>query len=507
MNQTVSSRKSFYQKYSDIMPKGAGALFFIQIFATLAFSVLYSTLVLYTTHQLHLSDKVATGITASFVAFNYALHLLGGYIGGRFLSNRMLFAIGMFFQVIGCILISNPSSSFLFWGLASFLTGSGLNVTCINCILTQLFQPNDKRREAAFLWNYSGMNIGFFIGFTLSGYFQLRHNYHDLFLLSSLGNVMALIIAAYKWKIIGDNSTSLLKLPRSKQISANAFGILLILCLVLSLRFILKNAHFSNNLIMFVGIFMTFVMITFALKQKNREERKKIWAYIILAYMSLVFWTLYQVAPMGLTLFIDRNVDRHYLGLLIAPQWVQNINTIIIILGGPILSVVFTHLRSKGHQLTIPVQFGFALLMIGISMAILPIGIAFADSNGFVNFNWILASYIMQSVGELFISPIGYAMVGQLAPIRLQGIMMGTWCMITGVAATLSDYFSGLALGSTASTDPLVTNASFSHTFSMLGWTSIATGVVLLAIVPFILRLTQEKRDMQQSMEPALSTS
>jgi POT family proton-dependent oligopeptide transporter len=169
--------------------------------------------------------------------------------------------------------------------------------------------------------------------------------------------------------------------------------------------------------------------------------------------------------------------------------------------------VVFTHLRSKGHQLTIPVQFGFALLMIGISMAILPIGIAFADSNGFVNFNWILASYIMQSVGELFISPIGYAMVGQLAPIRLQGIMMGTWCMITGVAATLSDYFSGLALGSTASTDPLVTNASFSHTFSMLGWTSIATGVVLLAIVPFILRLTQEKRDMQQSMEPALSTS
>ena len=157
--------QSFLQNYRHLMPKGAGVLFLIQIFATLGFSVLYSSLILYATRSLHLSDTLATSITGAFIALNYFLHLLGGYIGGRYLSYRGLFVIGMALQVSGCLLISVPEINFLMWGLAAFLAGSGLNVTCINCMVTQLFEPNDKRRETAFLWNYSGMNIGFFIGF------------------------------------------------------------------------------------------------------------------------------------------------------------------------------------------------------------------------------------------------------------------------------------------------------------------------------------------------------
>ncbi len=503
MTQPV--KKSLSDKFSDVMPTGAGSLFFIQIFATLAFSVLYSTLVLYTTNRLHLSDSVATGITASFVAFNYALHLLGGYIGGRFFSYRSLFSIGMCLQVMGCALISLPSTTSLYWGLAAFLTGAGLNVTCINCMLTQLFKPDDKRREAAFLWNYSGMNIGFFIGFSVSGYLQLQNAYHELFLFAGLGNLIALILTAFKWKTLADTHTSFIQLIQPKRYAASLKGLAMIFFLVLLLRVLLKNAHISNNLIMLVGILMAFVIAYLAIKQPTAEESKKVWAYLILAIMSLVFWTLYQLAPMGLTLFIERNVDRHYLGMLIAPQWVQNINTVVIILGAPLLSVLFTAMRNRGIQFTIPVQFGFALLLIGISMIILPIGIHFANAEGYVNFNWILISYILQSIGELFISPIGYAMVGQLAPIHLQGLMMGTWLMITGVAATLSGYFSTMALGTSHSKDPLLTNFSFGHTFGLLGWAAIATGIILLMLVPFITRLTQEKKlfGKQQIISPA----
>jgi len=494
MTQPQNTKKSLSQKYSDIMPKGAGALFFIQMFATLAFSVLYSTLVLYTTDRLHMADSVATGITASFVAFNYALHLLGGYIGGRYFSYRSLFSIGMILQVIGCALISLPSTTPLYWGLAAFLTGAGLNVTCINCMLTQLFKPDDSRREAAFLWNYSGMNVGFFIGFSVSGYLQLQNAYHELFLFASIGNLITLFLTAIKWKTLEDTHTSFMHLIKSERNAANIKGIFMILFLVLALRVLLKNAHISNSLIMLVGFFMVGVISYLAIKQPTPAESKKVWAYLILALMSLVFWTLYQLAPMGLTLFIERNVDRHYLGMLIAPQWVQNINTVVIIIGGPLLSIIFTSMRNRGMRLTLPLQFGIALLLIGISMVILPIGIHFANAQGFVNFNWILISYILQSAGELFISPIGYAMVGQLAPVQLQGLMMGTWLMITGVAATLSGYFSNMALGSNTSTDPLITNPGFSHTFGLLGWSAIATGIVLLVLIPFILRLTQEKK-------------
>ena len=494
MNECSMIKRSLFQKYSSFMPKGAGALFFIQMFSTLAFSVLYSTLVLYTTNGLKLSDTVATSITASFVAFNYALHLLGGYIGGRFLSYRSLFCIGMLLQMVGCLFISIPTESSLYWGLAIFLTGSGLNVTCINCLLTQLFSPNDKRREAAFLWNYSGMNVGFFVGFSLSGYFQLSGGYHELFLLSSLGNLTAFVLTFFQWKSLPDMNTSFSLLAPQKRYMANVKGMAMIVALLIGLKLLLQNAHFSNSLIMSIGITMGFIIAYLAAKQSNDEDSKKLWGYLILAVTSLVFWTLYQLGPMGLMLFIDRNVDRHFLGFIIAPQWVQNINTVMIIIGGPLLSVVFSSLRSRGVKLTIPMQFSFALLLIGISFAILPIGIHFAGADGLTNFNWIVASFILQSIGELFISPIGYAMVGQLAPMRMQGLLMGTWMMITGVAATLSDYFSKMALGVSTSTDPFVTNASFSHTFGILGWTSIAIGFALITALPLVLRLTQEQK-------------
>lgn len=497
-----ATKKSLAQKYADIMPQGAGALFFIQMFSTLAFSVLYSTLVLYITNWLKLSSGVATGITASFIAFNYALHLLGGYIGGRFLSYRSLFSIGMVLQMIGCILISIPTTTAFFWGLASFLAGSGLNVTCINCMLTQLFQPSDKRREAAFLWNYSGMNVGFLVGFTISGYFQLNSGYHELFLLSSLGNLIALMITLFKWKSLGDINTHFFDLTPNKKFRANLIGFSMIVTLLLSLRVFLKNSNFSNSLIMTVGVLMIFVIGYFATQQPKVEDRKKVWAYLILALTSVIFWTLYQIMPMGLTLFAERNVDRHFLGFLIAPQWILNINSFVIIIGGPLLSMWFTYLRSRGVRLTIPLQFSLALILIGAAFAILPIGIHLADAKGFTNFNWILLSYVLQSIGELFISPIGYAMVGQLAPHRLQGLLMGTWMMTTGVAATLSDYFSNMALGATNSTDPLVTNASYSHTFGLLGWTSIAAGVVLVVFLPLVLRLTQERKVFTSEPQP-----
>ena len=125
------------------IPEGAGVLFFIQVFATLGFAVLYSTLVLYATQHLHFPAKKATAIMGVFGAFNYGLHLFGGYLGGRFLSNRNLFVGGMLLQVFGCGCIAGGSAMLLYSGLALFLTGSGLNVTCINMMLTQRFKPDD----------------------------------------------------------------------------------------------------------------------------------------------------------------------------------------------------------------------------------------------------------------------------------------------------------------------------------------------------------------------------
>ncbi|AOV97249.1 MFS transporter [Edwardsiella hoshinae] len=470
------------------VPSGTGALFFIQTFATLGFAVLYSTLVLYATKRLGFSESQANAMMGIFGAFNYGLHLFGGYLGGRCLSNRNLFVLGMLLQVIGCYLIAEMGVTGLYWGLAMFLTGSGLNVTCINMMLTQRFAPDDNRRESAFLWNYAGMNLGFFIGFSVAGYFQLTENYRALFLFATLGNAVAILVTLSRWRILADINTPL------RQIGGRAFygrmlvGLLILVALVPVLRILLTHAGFSSTFVILLGIVVFVLLSVMTARHRQEGERRRMVAYLILALGSLVFWSLYQLAPMGLMLFSEHNIDLNVYGWRVAPQWIQNINTLVIVIGGPLMAWLFKVLRERGMRIDIPSQFAASLFCMGLGMLVLPMGISLAGANGLVAFKWIAISYLLQSLGELLISPIGYAMIGKLAPARLQGLMMGCWMMVTGVASVLAGYVSGLMPQNSGNT-PLETNPGYSTVFNALGWGSVATGVVLVLLVPLLRRL------------------
>ena len=478
---------TFKQKNAAI-PEGAGALFFIQIFATLGFAVLYSTLVLYTTKKLNFSTKDATAIMGVFGAFNYGLHLFGGYLGGRFLSNRNLFVGGMLAQVIGCGIISGGTTEQLYWGLAFFLTGSGLNVTCINLMLTQRFKPEDDRRESAFLWNYAGMNLGFFIGFSAAGYFENQHDYVNLFIFATVGNFIAVMLAGANWKLLVDLNTPLLTATPAQFKMRLLVGLAILFGLIPLVYTMLHHAELSGNLVIMVGALIALTLIYLTATHKDSRERKNMIAYLLLAIGSLTFWSLYQMAPSGLQLFTENNVNRQVWGMTIAPQWIQNINTFIIMVGGPLMAIWFNKLRQKGWRIDIPNQFATSLVLIGVGFLVLPLGISFAGADGIVAFKWILISYVLQSIAELLISPIGYAMIGRLAPKQYQGIMMGTWMLLTGVASVFSSYFSGLVpearVGLAATTNPIYTSI-----FSNLGWGSVAVGVVMILLIPFLRKL------------------
>lgn len=484
------------------MPQGTVALFFIQIFSTLSFSVLYSTLVLYMTKKLGITTSSANSITGIFVAANFALHLLGGYCGGRFLSNRSLFCLGMLVQIIGCIFLSFESEIYLYVALGFFLTGSGLNVTCINCMLTQRFAPKDDRRETAFLWNYAGMNIGFLIGYTLSGYFQLSHNYQRLFLLSSLGNLIAVFICLYFWQTLDDQKTVYTRLNSLQKRRASLIGLGIVISLPFLLSQLIHFADWANKLILIVGLFMLGIAVALAFQQNSRDAREKLLAFVVLMVVSTVFWTLYQIGPMGLTHFIENNVQRHWGMAIIPTQWFQNINTLCIVIGGPLLSLLLGRMRARGFQVNIPTQFAFALFFIGLAFALLPLGIARADAEGMISPGWIVLSFVLQSAGELLISPIGYAMIGALVPNSLQGIMMGMWMLATGVGATLSSYSSNWMTSGQETNLPLITNSGYSEVFLDLGLFAIAASILLFILTPR-LRVWINDKTCQLSNETA----
>lgn len=482
-----------HQPQQKLLPKGCYALAFMQLFSTIGFAVLWSTLVLYLTESLKFTDAAATGIVATFAAFNYGLHLLGGYFGGRLLSFRKLFVLGVSLQVMGCLTIASQTELHLYWGLALFLAGSGLNVTCINMMLTQLFEPEDKRREGAFLLNYSSMNLGFIIGFVIAGHYQLLQDFHSLFNFAGYASAIAIVLALLNWRALNDRTTLYADLAAKIKFKRSVYAVLLIVLLALSLKWLVAHAGFSNNLVTAIGLVMLAVMLILAFNQPSALERNKILAYIVLSLAALSFFVIYQMLPMSLTLFAARNVDLHFLGFTIAPQWIQNINSGVIIIGGPLLAIGFKKLRDRGVMISIPLQFSVALMITGIGVALLPVGIALAQ-HGMVNFNWIIITYVLQSTGELLLNPIGYAMIGQLAPARLQGVMMGTWMMVNGVGATITHYVANFTMKDINSMEPLVTNPAYSYTFNLLGWTAIGFGVLLLLLTPWLRRLTGESK-------------
>jgi proton-dependent oligopeptide transporter, POT family len=486
--------KSIKSRFS-AAPEGTAALFFIQIFSTLGFAVLYSTLVLYATKHLQLPVKVATTLMGVFGAFNYGLHLFGGYLGGRFLSNRNLFVGGMALQVIGCGCIAGGTAELFYFGLAFFLTGSGLNVTCINMMLTQRFTPEDPRREGAFLWNYAGMNVGFFVGFTVAGYFQGTESYASLFIFATLGNFVAIVLALFNWTTLTDRNTPLLE-TTSKQFQLRLLaGIGIVLGTVPVVWLMLQRPGMTETLVKGICAAVALTLIYLTFRHPDRRERRNMTAYLILTIGSLMFWSLYQMAPSGLTLFAVHNVNLMIGNVEIQPQWIQNINTVCIVLGGPLLASFFPRLRARGWKIDIPKQFATSLLLMALGFLILPLGIKLAGIDGKSAFVWLFTSYVLQAVGELLISPIGYAMIGKLAPRQYQGVMMGSWMLVTGLASLFAGDFSGM-IPEPSGTTAVATNPEYVKLFGALGAGSLVVGVALVVLIPFLRKLITDKAEI-----------
>ncbi|MBI3347354.1 MAG: MFS transporter [Burkholderiales bacterium] len=479
---------SRFQQLQARIPEGSAVLFLIQVFATLGFAVLQFTLTLYTTRHHGFTSEQAALITGVFGAFNYGLHLFGGYLGGRFLSNRNLFVGGMLLQVLGCGTVAGGSLEGLYWGMALLLTGSGLNVTCVNMMLTQRFKPEDDRREAAFLWNYAGMNVGFFIGFTVSGVFQLSEDYRSLFWFATLGNAAAIAVALIFWRTLADRNTPLMQRRGADFWGRFAIGTAILVGLVPLLVWLLKQPGDTAIGMKAFCALVAIVLVVITVRHPVPAEKQRMQAYLVLTLGSLVFWSLYQMAPNGLQLYAVGNVLMNVWGVPVAPQWVQNINTVTIVIGGPLLAALFTRWRARGWPVDIPMQFAAAIVLMGLGFLVLPIGIHFADGSGKSDFSWLFLSYVLQSIGELLISPIGYAMIGRLAPRQYQGVMMGSWMLVTGLASLFAGDFSGM-VSQPVDGSPLTTNPQYAALFTQLAVGSLVTGAVLFALRPWLRRL------------------
>ena len=310
-------------------------------------------------------------------------------------------------------------------------------------MLTQRFNQDDDRREIAFILSYGAMNIGFCAGYIASGFFDYSNQYQYLFYGSMFTNAFTLLLITKYWSHLMDNNTPLIHVKKQSQLLIKkCIGLTITLLLIPMMLLCFHAAHLSNGVVVALGMLMFFIILIVGLKQKSNSDKNKIMTYLILAIGSLLFWMIYLTGPMGVTLFIKNNVDKNLLGFELATQWIKNINPLVIILGAPVMTIIINKLKSKGYKLSISIQFSCAFVSLALSFLFLSCGVIFSNSQGYTNLFWVIGHIITQGMAELLIGPIGYAMIGRIAPPQLQGILMGTWMLVLGVAASFSHYLS-----------------------------------------------------------------
>ncbi|WP_392538021.1 peptide MFS transporter [Legionella sp. 227] len=440
---------------------------------TFSYAVLFSSLVLYLTRGLGYTKNEANSFIGMFLAFNFALHLVAGYLGGRIISNRILLIISTFFQVIGTYILSFSTSTGLMYGLSLFLIGCGINSTSLKCILTQKIE-NDANREISFFINYSAINAGFLSGFFVGGYYEFCSNYTRLFNICNIFNVLAVILIICNWRSYECGMEQRI-VSFFKQITL-ALGIMSILCLLIIIGF--SYAYYSNSLVVVLGIFTLLFLIHQIKITKIITEKRNIYAFILLSLSSIIFWTLFYIGPMGITYFLKENIKAQIFRVVIPPQWYMNLNSIFVIIFSPLLGYFFQKLKKWGLDLSLSHKFIIAITFIGISFFVFSLGIINSDDSGFVSPSWVALHFILQAFGEVFIAPVGYSMVGVLAPQRLQGIMMGFWMMVSGIAASLANFLSN-SIHYEIQLDPLSSNPNYLSFFDKLGVSALFFATIM----------------------------
>ncbi|NNM60320.1 MAG: hypothetical protein HKM04_10975 [Legionellales bacterium] len=419
-----------------------GFLFFIRLGAVTSYSVMFSTLSLYLVNQYELKTYIASDVVGIFVAFVYILPLIASVIGQRLLPFSSLFITGVCWQVLGALILTVNDLEWVYWGLSLFLMGSMVSSISINMLITQSYATHEVvERKSAFLWNYSGMNAGFLIGYVISGFFQLRHNYAMLFICVAIFSALSaslMLLASYR--IIA-------KIEAQKTKILNLLATLLIMgLLVIIIHSVFKNAYLSKNLLLECSAIFFVLALTY-LYCVNKQHRSILRIFFSFTLLSTVFWSIYMLTPTSLMLFVQDYVKTQYGVIKIPPQWLDIIDALVLVLFTPLLAKFFGKLKnSYNYEVKTPRMFqvGFFIYIAGIGMLLYAMHYYQAP----ISILWVAIYMAMQAFAEGLIGPGGYALMGDLLPEKMRSFATALWMMTLGIAGLIASSISNIAFDS-----------------------------------------------------------
>lgn len=468
-------------------------LFMSEFWERFAFYGIRWALVLYIVAQFH--DGSAAGQAdanltyGSYLALVYAGAILGGYVADKYLGYQRSILTGAVFMAAGLFLIAIPDPTVFKFGLATIICGNGMFKPIISTLVGKIYAASDERRDSGFTIFYMGINAGAFVAPLLTGWLASSMfgttdtpAYRYVFIASGVGMLISLV-----WFYIGRSQLQGIGAPLPEATSRSRVAVAALGALLMIPVFYVLLAVGGRTLQAVLTV-LFLVLIVLLMAEGIREgkvARDRVIAMMIIFTFNILFWMFFEQAGSSFTFLADQIVNRDLGGFIFPTAWFQSVNSIAIITLAPVMAWVWVKMASRHVNPSIPRKFGLGLLFNGLAFLLLMFALSkLVSVDGKIPF-WTLTSvYVIQSVGELCLSPIGLSMVTKLAPVRLVGLAMGGWFVSIGIGNNLSGIFASAVSGEAGMT---TASALSGYTFGF--WALLGSGVVLFIAAPLVNKL------------------
>ncbi|EIM7837805.1 dipeptide/tripeptide permease DtpA [Escherichia coli] len=447
-------------------PKAFYLIFSIELWERFGYYGLQGIMAVYLVKQLGMSEADSITLFSSFSALVYGLVAIGGWLGDKVLGTKRVIMLGAIVLAIGYALVawSGHDAGIVYMGMAAIAVGNGLFKANPSSLLSTCYEKNDPRLDGAFTMYYMSVNIGSFFSMIATPWLAAKYGWSVAFALSVVGLLITIVNFAFCQRWVKQYGSKPDFEPINyRNLLLTIIGVVALIAIATWLLHNQEVARMALGVVAF-GIVVIFGKEAFAMKGAAR--RKMIVAFILMLE-AIIFFVLYSQMPTSLNFFAIRNVEHSILGL----------------------AAIY---NKMGDTLPMPTKFAIGMVMCSGAFLILPLGAKFASDAGIVSVSWLVASYGLQSIGELMISGLGLAMVAQLVPQRLMGFIMGSWFLTTAGANLIGGYVAGMMAVPDNVTDPLMSLEVYGRVFLQIGVATAVIAVLMLLTAPKLHRMTQD---------------
>lgn len=449
-----------------------------------------------TNDGLGLDDATGAALVAVYGSAVYLVTVVGGWVADRVIGARRSVLWGGVVIAAGHVSLAVPAHATAYLGIVLVALGTGLLKPNVSSMVGELYRRDDPRRDSAFSIFYMGINIGSFTAPFLVQAARGVGGYHAGFAVAAVGMGLALVAFVLGRRVLhgaGDAVPHPLTPADRPQVVRLGAWILLALVVATGLAWFVTSARGGAALEVVIDAlsYLAFAapvamfVVMFRSPQVNAAERSRLRAYVPLFVAATLFWMIFEQASSTLSQYARDHTDLDVLGVTISPVLYQSVNPAAIILLAPVFAWLWVRL---GDRPSTAVKFATGLTLAALSFVFLA-GASAVAGDGRSPWWVLVVVYVVQTLGELCLSPVGLAATTLLAPQAFRGQAMALWFLAPAAGQAITAQLITATEG--------VSRTAF---FGGIGVVALVVAGVMFALAPWVTRHVREGAETDEEV-------